>query len=93
MKAFITTIKFGLVVIAICFIGIVIGCALQYLIPGCSCDAGAGCNGCNIFGGLISLLTMGGFVLMMLTIVFCIPTAILIGLISSSFGSNKNEQP
>ena len=36
-------------------------------------------------------ISLSSFMLMMLTILFGIPTAILIGLISSAFGSNENE--
>ncbi len=87
MKAFTSTLLFGVAIIVICAIAVVIGFGIQYCIPGCHCDEGAGCHGCGIFGGFIALLTFGGFVVAMATILLGIPLSIFMGFIVFVFGS------
>lgn len=76
---------FGVLSVAAPFAAILIGGVLEFIIPGCHCNEGTGCNGCSGLGGLIELFTFGGFVLALIALVTVFPFSMFAALMMSMF--------
>lgn len=67
-----------------------LGMLLQFIIPGCSCDEGAGCSGCGI-DMVLEALIFYGFIGFMITVVVLTPLAAVFSIISAYMSSKKND--
>jgi hypothetical protein len=67
--------------------GFALGLLLQFCIPGCHCDEGAGCHSCMGLEDFIAFLTFGGFVGAILGVFATVGVAILLGVSSAFSGS------
>lgn len=90
MSASSAIVKLGLATVAIPAIGFALG--LQYVIPGCHCDEGAGCNGCGPANGLIEFLIFGGFIGSLLALIFALPASLVLASIVNSFSTKSGTQ-
>jgi hypothetical protein len=85
MKASNLVLGLGVASVVIPAIACIVGFVLMYSIPGCNCDAGAGCRGCGNFNTWVANLSMGGFVGTLGAILFVLPPLAIIFAVLSYF--------
>ena len=76
--------KIGFASVAIPAAGGLLGIVLASVIPGCSCDEGAGCRGCGL-NGLVELLAFGGFTAALGALITVLPCCALIAFLVDKF--------
>ncbi|MED5618907.1 hypothetical protein [Ideonella sp. BN130291] len=90
MSAPSTIVKLGVGAVAVPVVGFLVGLLLQFVIPGCKCDEGAGCSGCGPLNDTLALLVLGGFVGALLAAFVVLPAALLLAGILQLISGGKD---
>ena len=90
MSAASVTTKLGFAAVLLPATAFIAGLLLQFLIPGCKCDEGAGCHGCGPLGELLGFLIFGGFVGALAALIFVLPVSLVLAAIFRRF-AGKDE--
>lgn len=76
--------KLGLASVVIPFVGMCLGAFLANVIPGCSCDEGAGCHGCGL-NRLVEVLAFGGGVAALGALITVLPCCVVLAFVVDRF--------
>lgn len=66
----------------------VTGLLVTLIVPGCSCDEGAGCRGCGV-NDLVAFCLFGGFIGAVISALFVLPVAAILGLLVGMLSDKK----